>query len=77
MNIDVNRILSTYGGRRFVLTVGAAFISTALLIHGYLTEIVYRDLILATVAAYISANTTQKYFESRNKYKDKHEESNV
>ena len=52
--------IEQYGGRRFLLTLCCAWISTGLLIGGYISESIYRDLIIATVAAYITGNTVQK-----------------
>lgn len=49
-----------YGGRRFLLTVGCAWVNTALLMGGYISESIYRDIIIATVAAYITGNVVQK-----------------
>ena len=48
------------GGRRFLLTLCCAWISTGLLIGDYISESIFRDLIIATVAAYITGNTVQK-----------------
>lgn len=61
-------LITNYGGRRFLLTVGSGIVCTLLLMEGYLSESIFRDLIIATVAVYISANTFQKYSDNRDKY---------
>lgn len=48
------------GGRRFLITVGAGIVNAALLMLGYVDMFVYRDLTIATVAAYIAADTYHK-----------------
>jgi hypothetical protein len=48
------------GGRRFILTAGSGLVNTVLLWFGKLTESGFVTVTLATVAAYISANTYQK-----------------
>jgi len=58
--VPIKNQIEEYGGRRFILAVGCAWISTALLMGGYVSETIYRDLILYTVAAYITGNTVQK-----------------
>ena len=52
--------IEQWGGRRFLLAVSCSWIVTALLMGGYISESIYRDLIIATVAAYITGNTVQK-----------------
>lgn len=52
--------IAATGGRRFLLTVGAGLVNTALLIMGCVSEQTYLTLTLSTVAVYISANTVQK-----------------
>jgi hypothetical protein len=42
------------GGRRFLITVGAGVVNTALLIGAFITENVYAQLTFATVAVYIA-----------------------
>lgn len=54
-------LLSNTGGRRFLLTVGNSIVCTWLLTQQYLSGEMYRDLIIATTAVYIAANTTQKF----------------
>lgn len=57
----VRNFISNSGGRRFVITLGNAAVSTFLLMNGYLSGELYRDLIIVTTAVYIGANTTQKF----------------
>ena len=59
------RILSAMensGGRRFLMTIGAGTSTTALQWFGKLDPAgsMYAMVIIATVAAYIAGNTTQK-----------------
>lgn len=42
------------GGRRFLLTLGAGIVNTALLVTAFITENVYAQLTFATVAVYIA-----------------------
>lgn len=49
------------GGRRFLLSFCCLYICTALLLGGYISELIYRDLVLGTVAVYIAGNTAQKF----------------
>lgn len=58
MNID----FSAYGGRRYLLTVGCGWVCVALRMGGYIDQYVFRDIIIATVAAYIVGNVAQKKF---------------
>lgn len=48
------------GGRRFVMCMGCAIVCTVLVWFGKLSDDIYRDIIVATVAVYIAGNTTQK-----------------
>lgn len=49
-----------FGGRRFIMTVAAGIIHTLLMISGVISEQTYMALTMATVAAYITANTYEK-----------------
>lgn len=49
-----------YGGRRFLMVMGCAVVNTLLFAWGSLTEGGYITLTLATVGAYITADTTQQ-----------------
>lgn len=52
--------LTTAGGRRFMLTVGSGLVYTGLLMGRWLSGTEYVTLQVATVAAYLAANTIQK-----------------
>ena len=52
--------ITKLGGRRFLMVLGAGMVYTVLLILKYLTGSEYVTLQLATVAAYLAANTYQK-----------------
>jgi hypothetical protein len=56
--------LDTLGGRRFLLTVAAQVSSNVLVWAGKISDDVYSVVILATVAAYIAGNVTQRKIES-------------
>jgi hypothetical protein len=58
-------LIAAAGGRRFVMTVGAGFVHTGLLVAGYVSEQTYLTLTLATVATYIGASTYQKVKEAK------------
>lgn len=48
------------GGRRFLLSFASLWVCSALLMGGYIGDSIYRDIVIATVAAYITGNTIQK-----------------
>ena len=48
------------GGRRFLLSFASLWVGSALLMGGHIGESIYRDIVIATVAAYITGNTIQK-----------------
>ncbi|MCE5292920.1 MAG: hypothetical protein LLG14_27305 [Nocardiaceae bacterium] len=52
------------GGRRFALTVGSGIVHTILRWFDKIDTPTFRDLIIATVGAYIAANTAQKWKEA-------------
>jgi len=53
--------LSKFGGRRFLLTLGCGIITSALVWFGKISDSVYATVIVATVAAYITGGTAQKF----------------
>lgn len=60
-NGKIRKAISSTGGRRFVMVLGNAAISTYLLMAGYISDAIYRDLIIATTAVYIGASTAEKF----------------
>jgi hypothetical protein len=50
----------TLGGRRFVLTLGCGIACTFLVWHAKVSDQIFRDIIISTVAAYIAGNVTEK-----------------
>ena len=56
----IREYIAAFGGRRFLLVVGAGLIDSILFFLGILSESGYTTLTLATVGAYISANVVQK-----------------
>lgn len=44
------------------MTVGCGWVCVALRMGGYIDQYVFRDIIIATVAAYIVGNVAQKKF---------------
>ena len=57
--------MGNLGGRRFCLVVGCALVYTTLLIWDYLDSGAYVALQTLTVGAYLAANGTQKFVESK------------
>lgn len=55
----IRDLLDAFGGRRFVLTMGAGVVHTGLRIADLISQEIYRDLTIATVGVYIGASTTQ------------------
>lgn len=52
--------LTSFGGRRFLLTLGCGIACTVLVWYGKLDGSIFRDIIIATVGVYIGGNTFQK-----------------
>jgi hypothetical protein len=57
--------LTGLGGRRFLLTLGCGIATTVLTWYNKIDGGVYATVLIATVAAYIGGNTTQKIQESK------------
>lgn len=53
-------LIESAGGRRFVMTMGCGIVCTILVVLGHITDVIFRDTIIATVSVYIAGNTTQK-----------------
>jgi hypothetical protein len=51
--------LNTFGGRKFLITLGCGVATTALTWFGKIDGGVYSAVIIATVAAYIAGNAAQ------------------
>lgn len=58
--------LDAAGGRRFIMTMSAGFVSTVLFIFGKLTQEHYMALQMGTVVAYLAANNHEKSMEISN-----------
>lgn len=58
------------GGRRFLLSFCSLWVCSSLLMGGYIGETIYRDIVIATVAAYITGNTIQKFKGATNERTD-------
>lgn len=52
--------LTSVGGRRFLLAILTLGSINVLLWFGRMTDLVYRDVLIATVAVYVAGNTLQK-----------------
>lgn len=62
----VRSLLSAIDGdERFVVTVGAGLVNTALVCLGYIDPTIYRDLTLGTVAVFIGASAYSSTVETR------------
>jgi hypothetical protein len=53
------------GGRRFLLTVGSGLVNTLLRWFDKIDQMVFRDLIIATVGSYLTATAVQKWKEAK------------
>lgn len=53
-------LISSAGGRRFLLTLGCGIACTALVWFAKISDTVFQNIIVATVAVYIAGNTYQK-----------------
>jgi hypothetical protein len=62
----LRRILAAIDGdERFVMTLGAGVVNTALVATGVIDPTIYRDLTLGTVAVFIGASAYSAGVESR------------
>jgi large-conductance mechanosensitive channel len=52
--------MTKIGGRRFIMTMGCGIVCTLLVAFDHITDSIFRDIIIATVAVYIGGNTFQK-----------------
>jgi len=58
-----------FGGRRFIATIGAGAVTAFLCYAGKIDGGVYSSVIIATVAAYIAGNVTERHINA-NKAKE-------
>lgn len=56
-------MLEKLGGRRFILTLGCGIATTVLTWFGKIDGAIYATVVIATVGAYITGNTTQKVMQ--------------
>jgi hypothetical protein len=63
----MRQLIESVGGRRFIATVGAGVVTSALQWFGKLDPAgsTYAMVILGTVGAFIAGNTTQKVMSSK------------
>lgn len=52
--------LTALGGRRFIMTMGCGVVCAVLVWFAKISDSIFRDIIIATVATYIAGNTYQK-----------------
>jgi hypothetical protein len=64
MTTSTNNIFTPLGGRRFVMVMGCAMVSTVLVWFGKVSGAEFVTLISLTVGAYQAANTYQKKSEA-------------
>lgn len=55
-----SNFITAWGGRRFLMTMGCGAACTVLVWFAKIDGSIFRDIIIATVAAYIVGNTYQK-----------------
>ena len=53
-------MISKFGGRRFLLTLGCGLVTSLLCWFGKIDGTVFATVIIATVGTYIAGNTVQK-----------------
>jgi hypothetical protein len=65
----IRELVENFGGRRFIATVGAGVVTSALQWFGKLDAAgsTYAMVIIGTVGAYITGNTAQKWREAGSK----------
>jgi hypothetical protein len=57
-------LISTLGGRRFIISMLIGLATAVLVYLGKIDGMVYATVILGTVAAYITGNTSQKVLQN-------------
>lgn len=53
-------LITRFGGRRFLLALGCGIACTFLVYQAKISDLIFRDVVIATVAAYIAGNVIQK-----------------
>jgi len=53
-----------YGGRRFLLSVACLMVDSIMLLFGHVSDSIWRDVLIATVAVYIAGNVAQKKIDA-------------
>lgn len=53
-------LIESFGGKRFILTLGCGIVTSVLVWFGKISDAVYATVIIATVGAYIAGETTEK-----------------
>jgi hypothetical protein len=56
----IQKLITSAGGKRFFMAMGAGIVNTLLLIFGFISPEIYRDLTIATVGVYIGAQTWEQ-----------------
>lgn len=52
--------MTRYASRKFLLALATLLIASGLLAFGLVTALIWRDVVIATVGAYIAGNVAQK-----------------
>ncbi len=58
-------MIDNWGGRRFLMVMGCAIVVTVLVWNAKISDEIFRDIIIATVAVYVAGNVAQKVKESK------------
>lgn len=61
----MRNMIEDFGGRRFIMSMGAGISSTVLVWFSKISDQVFATIVIACVAAYITGNTAQKNTEAR------------
>ena len=52
--------MTRFASRKFLLSIAILIAATAALFAGYLSDTLWRDVVLGTCGVYLAANVTQK-----------------
>jgi hypothetical protein len=58
-------ILRKMGGRKYTLAMLALLLECVLVVNGYITGLIFRDVFLGSVGLYLSSNVSQKIFADK------------